>query len=278
MRKLFVLGSPRSGTTWIAAILSRSRLYRLVFEPEIHEARSICDREFHGDPVEARVQQEFQKILDNRLVDLRSYRHGVTRFGYHRWNWLIRVLVVKLIRCNLALDYLGSRPRSRCVFVLRCPRATIRSQARVAFGHLPELGTLLSNSGARGFVEERGWARPDLTFVETLALRWVIENVYAVQAADPSAGHVFVEYEQLRDRPGLWHELLGELGLRVAADALGDALAEPSATSFPDRAAYQLSAADEAAMESLLTSFGVDEFQDAFRQRAVGSGRHSGST
>lgn len=271
MRRVFVLGSPRSGTTWIASMLSRSRLHRLLFEPEIHETTSICDLELHaGSEVGEDARSDVEKVLRNRLVDLRSYRHGVTRFGYHRMNWVIRMLVVKSIRCNLAVDYLGSQSNSRCVFVLRDPWATIRSQARVEFGHLPELSQLLANPGVADFVGGRGYADRELSFAESLALRWVIENVYAIENSDATARHVLVDYDRLCDRPALWRELLSQLRIRVPSGVLEQRVSEPSATSFPNRAAYRLTEQDEAAVESLLECFHVDEFRASYRSRALG--------
>lgn len=271
MRKLFVLGSPRSGTTWIASTISRSRFHRLLSEPEIHETLSLCDRELR-EPRELReARNDLEKVLDNRLMDRRSYRHGVTRFGYHRMNWLIRVLVVKMIRCNLAIDHLGAQTRSRCLFVLRCPRATIGSQVRVDFGHLPDLGILMESGGVRAFVERHGYADRELGFVESLALRWVIENVYAMEASSPT-DHVRVQYEQLRDDPSLWPHLLDRLELRVPKAVLeASTLREPSATTFPSRDAYRMTDDDKVALEALLSAFRVDEFLAEFREHtAVG--------
>ena len=265
-----VLGSPRSGTTWVAAVLSRSRFNRLIFEPEIHETVSLCDRDLREDGERAQARADVNKILRNRLQDRRSYRHGLTRFGYHRMNLLIRALVVKMIRCNLALDYLGSQPRSRCVFVLRSPRAVIRSQVRVDFGHLPRLEILMSNPGVHAFVHRHGYADRELTFVESLALRWVIENVYALSIAS-AADHVFIDYERLRDTPSLWRDLLSRLDVRVSESELQSTLSKPSATTFPNRAAYRMTAADHAALESLLAAFRVEEFCQSFQERALGA-------
>lgn len=253
-------------------MISKPRRNRLLFEPEIHETVSLCDLELRGPTLPAEVRADLGKILRNCLNDPRSYRHGMTRFGYHQMNWLIRVLVVKLIRCNLALSHLGSMARSNCVFVLRNPHATVRSQARVSFGHLPQLAKLMENPGVKDFVQEHGyWDRP-LTFAESLALRWVIENVYAIRSVKPSANHLLVEYERLRDQPALWAELLETLGVPLRSSDLERGRTRPSATSFPDRAAYQLTRADEAAVDVVFETFRVEEFQSEFRRRAVDFG------
>lgn len=123
---MFVAGSGRSGTTWLADVLNARREYRLVFEPfhsgKVRECEGFRRRQYlrPGDRREAYLGPA-RKILSGEVGN-----SWVDRF--HR-TFVARRRIVKDVRANLMLGWLAKNfPKTPIVLILRHPCAVAESQ------------------------------------------------------------------------------------------------------------------------------------------------------
>jgi len=143
-KTIFVAGTGRSGTTWLADIIASQIPCRLMFEP------------FHSRQVEA--YQSFNYFQYMRPSDedeeLRAYCHAVLTGNIrHRWidrhveRVFPRYRLVKDIRANLFLSWLHDRyPEVPLLFIMRHPCAVVLSRMQLAWWTDRDIKPFLSQS------------------------------------------------------------------------------------------------------------------------------------
>jgi hypothetical protein len=238
-RTLLVLGSPRSGTTWLMNVVSRIPGTCPIFEP------------WNGrhDPVVARLlDEEFPRI------DPREERPALETFlrlvlsGRHLTRWssayaspaaLLRAdrFVVKFVRAMRAAGWLSARfPRNRAVVLLRHPCAVVRSMI--------SSGGRWNEWGPEQIVEPiRRTLGPEVepilaglrTREELLAAFWSADAIAAVRETSPAGAFVLTYEELVREPEPTLARLFGHLREPVPERALEEA-ARPSETANPGAA------------------------------------------
>ncbi len=219
---VLVVGSARSGTTWVADVIARATNARVIFEPFLVSrnrnfvlTQRILSRErvarnyplyiptggmFHG-----KYHEVIEQILRGRIRSFWSEmeaRPGVFR---HR--------VIKDIRANLFLGFIAENwPGVKIIFVVRNPYSTVSSQlGKVAHGwdFSWDKADVLSQEQLM-----RDWLVPFAatleraqTLVERLTNRWCIETYLGFHQLRSHPRSLVVSYEKLSDHPSNWHEL-----------------------------------------------------------------------
>lgn len=208
---VFVAGSGRSGTTWLADAINYRREYRLVFEPfhpgKVREVSGFRRRQYlrPGDRREEYLEPA-RRVLSGAVRD-----GWVDRF--HR-TFVARRRIVKDVRANLMLGWLRENfPETPMVLILRHPCAVVESQ--MALGWRDILDETLEQ---RDLVKDH--LEPLLD--EALAARdpfdrrvflWCVENYVPLRQLAPNRIHV-VSYENLLTDPAMeLRRLFGRLGL-----------------------------------------------------------------
>lgn len=208
---VFVAGSGRSGTTWLADAINYRREYRLVFEP-FHPGKV---REVSGFGWRQYLRPEDRR--EEYLEPARRVLSGAVRDGwvdrFHR-TFVARRRIVKDVRANLMLGWLCENfPEMPMVLILRHPCAVVESQ--MALGWRDILDETLEQ---RDLVKDH--LEPLLD--EALAVRdpfdrrvflWCVENYVPLRQLAPNRIHV-VFYENLLTDPATeQRRLFGRLGL-----------------------------------------------------------------
>jgi hypothetical protein len=263
----FIAGSGRSGTTWVLDALAKANRLRPVFEPLNPWASSIGFRYAHRALLPEDAQEELQEYLAavfagkrNRLwTQFRQQRQwiipwearfesppDVTRFGRRTVRFVREAAglasmsfrnepIVKCIWANLMLGWLVTRMECRIVLIIRHPGAVIESEMRGGWKADDALKRFRDDArfhdvtGGRyvNLLERR------LTYEESLALRWLIENQRFMEDVRQDAISV-IHYEHLKaNATGSWASLCAYLGLPRRPDPA--LLAQPSQQSS-DRA------------------------------------------
>lgn len=288
-----IAGSGRSGTTWVLDSLAAANNLRPVFEPLNPYASSIGNQYAHRTLAPDESHPDLQRFMEDactgrqkRLwMQFRRHRHwllppldefrsvsGAAKVG-RRWGRFLREApglaymstrrdpLVKCIWANLMLGWLSRHFDCPILLVVRHPGAVIESELR---GDWSAEGTLerfradpklheLTNGRYRDLLERR------LTPIESLALRWVIENQWVIESA-PANGATVVFYERLRSSPDrAWDQVLGALDLQNAPDAA--TLARPSQQSAPAGSGSTGTATGQALWQRILTSDQKDQIQ-----------------
>jgi hypothetical protein len=207
---VFVVGSGRGGTTWLAELLARMVQGRLVFEP-FHPERSPFRDVVRLFPSVDEELPAFEEVVGRVFAG----RARGWQFDRPRPVRLATRRVVKDVHAMNTLPWMRARfPDTPAILVLRHPLAVAASRLR-ADTKTPDqpfygLGAYLdeprgAEDAARSPVAEwlplyRQYAEHSDPVVRYVA-EWCVENVNAVATA-PDAGVPIVYYEQLVDEVG----------------------------------------------------------------------------
>ena len=277
-RTVLLLGSGRSGTTWLAGLLAGAFRYRLLFEPfhpdKVAGSDAVADRFFEPDAIPARVAEHLTNALDDRLDSLWIACNSNRRFGMHRWRWWPRVRICKSIRTNLLLPtYRELFGDQLAILVLvRHPGAVAESFLRVNFPWAFDLSTLLEPK-QRALLERKHELPLDRLVpladskAGAVTLRWIVENAWVLKSGHGS-GHELAFYEDLMGDPTRIAHLFRRLNLKAPGD-LERRIHRHSWTTHPrsplkDRRAesrrwdQRLDRKDVARIEEMLDVAGID--------------------
>ena len=237
-RTVFIAGSGRSGTTWIADLLNHRNEYRHISEPfhrkNVPLAAPFAYRQYlRPDDDDPRYLEPARRILSGRVRTLWT----------DKYNRRMRVdrRLVKEVRANLFLKWLRVHfPEMPMVFVLRHPCAVAASRMRIDW----EGGTRL-----RSFLEQPSLVRDHLepfeadlaeadskgTEFERMIHFWCVENLVPLRQLGPGDVHIAF-YERLVTQPEEEiRRLFDHVGSRFDPSVL-DAAGRPSMASRKDSA------------------------------------------
>lgn len=261
-----LLGSPRSGTTWLAEVIDRHHDHRLIFEPfrpgEVPELAGFADGQYlRPDERDPRFLEPVRDLLRGRIRNSWADHLNKVRVAERR--------VIKEIRGNLLAPWVVTQfPSVPVVLLIRHPLAVAVSRRQL--GWKEHLDTHLRQSdlveGHLGEVVEHLRDLDD-PWRRTIA-QWAIENIVPLRMTTPDTLCV-VSYEQLilDPEPAVAH-VLAAVGQSVDA-SVTEALNRPSRLVRADSAISagtdltashrrHLSRDDESAAHEVLGWFGLD--------------------
>lgn len=244
-----ILGSGRSGTTWVQDSLANANNLRPVFEP-LHEGESKVGRRFAygvmktGDRC-GELEKLFVNATDGRIhspwVDYRAPSSALfpnlfavlktDGFRAWLWNWrkYFRVrmalrhaiqrekTLIKCIRANLMAGWLSQDLKFRTAFIVRHPCASIESRYRIGdvWDPRPVNERYRVNERLHELTDGRyvRLLNKSLSRIEALTLNWVIENQYPVDSSSRDGYSVFYYENLLSGEAKVWSDLCCALGL-----------------------------------------------------------------
>jgi hypothetical protein len=232
-----ILGSGRSGTTWLAEALARNSRSRLIFEP-FHPIWTPGPRELRLFLAPRAVEPGMQALVE-RVLSGRTRKRPLGQIVITR---LPRARVVKDIHSANLLPWYRSRfPQVPVVFAVRHPIATARSRLR--HGDFYGLDRYLETARGRRQAEDSPVApwlpaydehRQDPDELVRGVAEWCIENAYPLRQC-ASEGAMLVFYERAVREPAAELTRLAEF----CAPAIGagegldlETLRRPSAKDF----------------------------------------------
>jgi len=222
---VFVAGTGRSGTTWLAQLINAKDKFRLIVEPFHPES---------GVPA-VRTLPRYIRPSDDRpgLVAPAS----AVLFSYRNRRVIPRRRLIKDIHSNLRLGWFRAQfPNFRLILLIRHPCAVAVSQRRRA-GHdagwdfdldayLSEPGLVSDHLG--DVVGELGKLRDD--FARRIA-QWCIETSVPLRQFRHNRELIVTFYEDLVTEPVRVSKLLERIGVQ-APNSLDEHLVRPSTTTW----------------------------------------------
>ncbi|MCP3958355.1 MAG: sulfotransferase [bacterium] len=227
-KTVLVLGTGRSGTTWLAGLLSGAFRYRLLFEPfhpvKVPGAEVIADRYYEPDAIPKEARDFCVRALDDRIASDWIACCSNRRLRMHRWRFWPRARVCKSVRSNLFL------PAYREIFgdglpivvLVRHPGAVVESFLRVRFPWGSDLSVLLEAS-QRELLEDRyglplaRLARLAQSRAGAITLRWIVENAWLLANGREHGVHLEL-YEELVEHPDRVAALCRRLDIQPPPD------------------------------------------------------------
>lgn len=231
---IFVAGTERSGTTWLADLVNYRSSFRLIFEPfwasRVPECGAFSAQQYlRPDEGGAEFLEPARKILGGSVRNPWFDK-------FHR-AFVTRRRVVKDVRANLLLNWLSVQfPGMPIVLIIRhpCAVASSQKQAKHRFGSLQD-HFLNQPKLVEDFLDPFMDTAQNLeTPFEERVFRWCIQNYVPLTQFGYGDIHV-IFYEELCVRPEATLKALFEyLALPLDLDKV-DLLA-PSPVSRPDSA------------------------------------------
>ncbi|MBD0823878.1 sulfotransferase family protein [Aestuariibaculum marinum] len=183
-KHLVILGSARSGTSWLTELIARQYRYRLLFEPEhefnTEEGKLICDRFVTEANQQPEIKRYLTRVFRNRIDNDWMAQHSNRNWKRHLWPFIPKKFIIKFVRCNLLADYFNTTVSIPTIFIIRNPYDVLASQMRVKFPWLYDLSYFKSQDTLCDLIlNEFGLdirLLNGLTELETLCVRWCIEN------------------------------------------------------------------------------------------------------
>jgi hypothetical protein len=226
-----VVGTARSGTTWLGGLLANGLGARIVFEP-LHPVHVPRAAKFGLMPF--RAPQDDDPELEAFCRDVFS---GALR-GWWIDRQAARLLptgrVVKSVRANLMLGWLRRRfPEVPTVLLVRHPAAVVLSRMEAGWPPAMDVDAMLADERlvAAHLADHIEWARTLRTTEARHALVWGIHYLVATAQHRPDDGTTVVFYEDLVNDPaGVLGGIYARIG-RTPADASPRALRRPSPTA-----------------------------------------------
>ena len=205
-RSLLLVGSGRSGTTWLAEVLTAALHCRLVYEPlrvkSVAWAAPVQRGQYvrPGDEADPSVAEVIDRILTGHLRNQFTDKYNTVHFPVRR--------LVKEVRITNLLPWIVRRyPTTPVVYLMRHPVPTAWSVT--ALGWRERLAEFLAQEPLmqgplepfHDLIQEAAASRDHF---HRIVLQWCLENFVPTQMLDPGRVHV-VFYEDLVEDP--WGEL-----------------------------------------------------------------------
>ena len=247
-RTILVVGTARSGTTWLAEMLNPRNRQRLIFEPFNTGRSQVVPADFiWGEYVEPgtsspSLQASFDRILSGRVRSPWIDRFNGSRLATHR--------IVKCIAVTNLLPWLQERyPLLPIVYIVRHPFAVAESLSALAaregrsrgdwHRHLSVLDEMVNRAG---LLEGPLAGHPKVPAIQSSlrsgftksVLRWCLENFVPLRMLRPTTNLTTVTYEGLLTASP--EQLRGLIPLLPESKGLDARVRRPSVTDFRQRA------------------------------------------
>ena len=234
-KHLVILGSARSGTSWLSELIARQYRYRILFEPE-HEfntkkGKQICDKLVTQKNIVRQQQLYLKDVFNNRIDNDWIAQLSNRKLKRHLWPLIPNKFIIKMVRCNLAVDYLSTIIPT--IVIIRNPYKVIESQNRVKFPWLYDLDHFAKQEEiCDDLYDKFKFGLTNLkskSHTERLMIRWCIENVQFIENKN---GYDIYEYEDLVENLDLFSGICERYGLEPILN-IEDEYKRPSSKTHP---------------------------------------------
>jgi len=275
-KHLIIVGSARSGTSWLAETIAAQHRYRLLFEPE-HEfntkqGKLICDKNITPQNASPQIEKYLSKVFSNRIDNDWIAQCSNRKYKRHLWPLIPQKIITKFVRANLAAYYMNAHFQIPVIHLLRNPYDVLHSQQRVKFPWLYDLGHFRQQEELVKLVYEQFNINikeiSNYSEVEVLAIRWCLENILPLLVRDPYPyKSKIVYYENLRNDINLFRELCRFFELQPIKD-LSEKYNVPSSKTHPGseirgtvRKQAKFSAQEYGKINTILDTFECELYQ-----------------
>ncbi len=208
-KHIAIVGSARSGTSWFSEIIARQFRYRMLFEPE-HEfntdkGKLICDRWLKSKDDSPEAHSYLTKVFQNRVDSDWIGQISNRKYKMHLWPLIPKKYIIKFVRANLSAKYINETFKIPIIHIIRNPYDVLASQQRVKFPWLYNLEHFKNQSELVKLVKEEFnydllKDTKEISPLETLTIRWCMENVLTLEQLEPCQyKHLVIKYEDLRN-------------------------------------------------------------------------------
>ena len=222
-KHIIITGSARSGTSWLSEVIARQFRYRMLFEPE-HEfntkyGKLLCDRWIKNKVEAPQAHQYLKRVFRNRVDSDWIGQVSNRKYKMHLWPFLPKKYIIKFVRANLSAKYINETFKIPVIHIIRNPYDVLASQQRVKFPWLYNLEYFKNQKELVQAVKELFnfdllEDTNKLTAIETLTIRWCLENVLPLQVWESyQYKHRVLKHEDLRNDLQVFLDLCEEFDI-----------------------------------------------------------------
>jgi len=221
-KHLIVVGSARSGTSWLSETLAQPFRYRMLFEPE-EETRTknghlLCDKWLTTKLGVTEVNRYLTKVFKNRVDCDWIAQNSNRKFKRHLWPFIPKKIIIKFVRANLSAKYMNENFKIPLIHIIRNPYEVIKSQKRANFPWLIDLSHFLKQERLVELIKNEFnfdiSEYKEKTTTEILTIRWCIENVIPLEILEPyQYQSKVIKYEDLIKDVGVFMDLCNTFNL-----------------------------------------------------------------
>lgn len=240
-KHIIIVGSARSGTSWVSETMAKQYRYRMLFEPE-HDTNTtkghlICDRLIidagKKDPATKYLLRVFSNRVDSDWIAQNSNR----KWKRHLWPFIPKKFVIKFVRCNLSAQWMNDYFDIPVVHVIRNPYDVLFSQNRVKFPWLYDFSYFEKQENLKRLLKEYFDIQitnfSGYSDLEKLTWRWCIENLLVLKLINKQkANYEVIRYEELRRDRKQFEGLCRKFGLDPIPN-LEEEYTKPSTKTHP---------------------------------------------
>lgn len=236
---IIITGSPRSGTTWIAGILSEIPNTALLWEPLYLLALKKVSKLNFGWQQHIPEDADWPEAKDfmNRLflgqVIAPSYVSETTKEALERADRF----VIKFCRLNMMMPWILNNFNIRIpIYIVRHPCSVIASQLKFGFGkNAPDRYVIPEQPYNEIFYEYEHILKSVRSNEELLAANWALENLIPLKSQDNNSKWITLSYEKLLLNP---HEEVAKVFSRIGEavpSSVYSKIQQPSARTQKNR-------------------------------------------
>lgn len=240
-KHIIIVGSARSGTSWLSEVIARQFRYRMLFEPE-HEFNTpkgilLADQwiqtKMESPEANGYLHQVFANRVDNDWIAQISNR----KYKMHLWPIIPKKYIIKFVRANLSAKFMNEEFKIPLIHILRNPYDVLASQQRVKFPWLFNLDHFQNQDSVVALVKnEFNFDLKQNKFfspLQALTLRWCLENVLPLQVLEPyKFKHRIIKHEDLRNDMNIFLEICNDFNLTPIAN-IEKEYTRPSSKTHP---------------------------------------------
>ncbi|WP_026753218.1 sulfotransferase [Sediminibacter sp. Hel_I_10] len=205
-KHIIIVGTARSGTSWLSETMAQQPRYRMLFEPEQNTRTKrgylLCDQWLKSEKSSPEAHRYLKQVFANRVDCDWIAQNSNRKFKRHLWPLIPKKFIIKFVRCNLAAKYMNETFGIPVLHLIRNPYELLASQHRVNFPWLEDLSLFAQQDGLRDFIKINFnfdlRQMDQLSVLQLRALRWCIENVLPLEIFEHSSDtYRVVYYEEL---------------------------------------------------------------------------------
>lgn len=202
-RQILVLGSSRSGTTWLSEVINNKSHYRIIFEPV---RKKITLKNCPFDDISGLPKTALQKERYKRFYDLifagKIKSHWTDSWSPIRFS---RRKIIKEVRANLTLNWFSKTyPNLKIVFLIRNPFAVTVSRLNTNGGwdkYFLRERRIINKTKFFSHKQILAINRKRLYPEEQYFMSWCMENIVPLRVLPNNSNVHIVFYEDLLREP-----------------------------------------------------------------------------
>jgi hypothetical protein len=203
---IVITGSPRSGTTWLAEILSKSEGGFMLFEPlSLTGVKRVNDLGFDWrqhipeDEMWMEAAVYFKDVYNGKYLTPWMLSHSEKQTLLNA-----EFFILKFVRANLLLPWLIKtiQPQKKPIFIVRNPMSVVSSQINLGWKSAPKIFDIPTAKYAAEFHKSYLEILNKINSTEEyLTAKWCLENGFLLKHEQNNVLWITCVYENLKKNP-----------------------------------------------------------------------------